>query len=212
MATTTIVTNSKITNDFGVGKVESGWKKYRLDQVAAPRDLGYFCPISFVYDYLPQVPVWLRPQSVSLSDVLGKDYAQIRGETKINGIAIHPAATALPVHTGLHTFRQTKHWQANENATRELLELFANDEQCASVMLGNGQSMATLARRQLQSNVLDSYSRFSIYMFTDADEKRIQLLAQSVVLIFIFDGEYRARLSPGTVQLWLQGSDTDTRI
>lgn len=50
--------------------------------------------------------------------------------------------------------------------------------------------MSRLAKEQLQGQVLDTYSRFSIYMFAEADKFRIQLLAQSVVLIFMFDGEH----------------------
>jgi hypothetical protein len=170
-------------------KMVNGTGKFRLDRITAVGDLDWFCPIRYIYDYLPQESKWLRPQRVVLSDVLETEAALIQGDTRENGITLHREATNLPIHTGLGTFRQSKHWKANEDATRELLELFSQDQHCKNAMLSNGQSMASLAERQLKSSVLDTYSRFSIYMFADADEKRIKLLAQSVILIFIFDGE-----------------------
>lgn len=48
--------------------------------------------------------------------------------------------------------------------------------------------MASLAEEQLQTAIVDTQSRFSIYMFAAADESRIQLLAQGAVLMHIFDG------------------------
>lgn len=48
--------------------------------------------------------------------------------------------------------------------------------------------MASLAEEQLKTAIVHMYSRFSIYMFAAADERQIQLLAQTVILIFIFDG------------------------
>lgn len=160
-----------------------------FDNFINGKDADIICPIRYIYDYLPRKPKWLQAQEITLNDVLQLQSVEIQGDTRNNRISIYPRAANLPVHTGLGTFRQSKHWKANERATRELLELFAQDQHCKDAMLTNGQSMATLARRQLRSSVLDTYSRFSIYMFADADENRIQLLAQSVILIFIFDGK-----------------------
>ncbi len=167
--------------------------EYQLDKMTAGDELDLFCPINYVYDYLPQEQHWLRPQPIALISpftcAMEKDPMLIQPNTRMNGIALHPMSTKLPLHTGLRSFRQSKHWRANEEATRELLELFSHDQRCKDAILANGQSMASLAKSQLKSSVLDTYSRFSIYIFPDGDEKRIQLLAQSVILIFIFDGE-----------------------
>ncbi|KAM0156434.1 hypothetical protein ACHAQE_006405 [Botrytis cinerea] len=172
-----------------------------LDNFTNGKNADIICPIRYIYDYLPQKPKWLQAQQVTLNDLLQLQSVEIQGNTRKNRIAIYPGAAHLPVHTGLGNFRQSKHWKANERATRELLELFAQDQHCKDAMLTNGQSMATLAKRQLRSPVLDTYSRFSIYMFADANENRIQLLAQSVILIFIFDDMWENASSKFTSQV-----------
>ena len=161
--------------------------EYQLSRMTAVDEIDVFCPIRYVYDYLPQRQNWLKPQPIA--HAMEKEPSLLQSNTRVNGIALHPEATNLPLHTGLRTFRQSKHWRATEKATRELLELFMQDQRCKDAMLANGQSMASLAESQLKFSMLDTYSRFSIYMFPDGDEKRIQILAQSVILIFIFDGE-----------------------
>ncbi|KAF7915160.1 uncharacterized protein EAE98_011245 [Botrytis deweyae] len=172
-----------------------------FDNFTNGKDADIICPIKYIYDYLPQKPKWLQAQQVTLNDVLQLQSVEIQGDTRNNRISIYPGAAHLPVHTGLGNFRQSKHWEANERATTELLELFAQDQHCKDAMLTNGQSMATLAKHQLRTPVLDTYSRFSIYMFADADEKRIQLLAQSVILIFIFDDMWENASSEFTSQV-----------
>jgi hypothetical protein len=171
--------------------------KHGLNQLTSPKDLHLLCPIRYVYDYLPEQAPWLIAEQISLGNILGTKPHLIQGDTQQNGFPLHPEDTNLPVHTGLATFRQSKHWRANEKATRELLQLFAQDQHYKNVILSNGRSMATLAEKQLKGDVLDTYSRFSIYMFPDGDEKRIQLLAQSVILIFIFDGRSMSVLQFG---------------
>ena len=165
------------------GRKVNGIEKSLIDLSKVTRDTSALCPIRYVYNYLPQETSWLKPQRISLTSP-GRD------DTMTNSIAILPEAAHIPFHTGLTTVRQTKHWKANEEATRGLLELFAKDPSCHDVTLAHGQSLASLAKAQLESSVLDDYSRFSVYMYPDADEKRIRLIAQSIILIFIFDGEY----------------------
>lgn len=106
-----------------------------------------------------------------------------------DSIGLFPLAANLPLHTGLEVYRQNKHWRANEEATRELLTVFSQHRRCINVLLSNKRSMSSLAEEQLQTQVMDTYSRFNVYMFPEADQSRIQLLAQSVVLIFMFDGK-----------------------
>ena len=168
-------------------------KKFNIDRLTAVNQRDMLCPIRYVYDYLAHGTQWLQPQRIALSslfsDTTEKDSMLIQPRSERNGITLYPEATNLPVYTGLGKLRQSKHWKANERATRELLERFMQDQRCEKAMLESGQSMASLAASQLESELLDSYSRFSVYMFPNADEKRIQLLAQGVILIFIFDGQ-----------------------
>ncbi|KAL8729125.1 MAG: hypothetical protein Q9166_004956 [cf. Caloplaca sp. 2 TL-2023] len=166
---------------------------YRLHALVASEDAEALCPISYVYDYLPYHLDWLKSQPISLSRLL----VEIpEGNSALNkyriewnhSICLRTQAARLPLHTGLENYRQNKYWTANAASTKELLKLFADDRRCSDVMMSNRQSMSSLAEEQLESRIMDTYSRFSIYMFPEADEKRSQLLAQSVILIFMFDG------------------------
>ena len=170
--------------------------KYDFSMITTPNQREHFCLIRYVYDYLSSSPRWLHPQPISLTGLSANSEwrnkpLNIGNEgASENSISLNLQSTSLPIHTGLVAFRQSKHWRSNEQACRELLELFAYDERCSRVMLSDRRSMADLAAEQLKNEaVIDTYSRFSIYMFPEADERRSQLLAQSIVLIFLFDGK-----------------------
>lgn len=75
--------------------------------------------------------------------------------------------------------------------SEDLLELFAKDRHSSEVVVSNGASMASLVEKQLKTGVAETYARFSIYMYPEADEMRIKLLGQCMVLIFVFDGEQK---------------------
>ena len=172
----------------------NGPKDFRLHTLATPDDEELLCPIRYIYDYLPCQSQWLKPQPISLSRIFAesnecKSTSIIQQPERINSILLFTQAANLPLHTGLENFRQNRYWKVNETATRELLELFAEDHHCSEVVLSDKRSMSSLAKDQLKTTVIDTYSRFSIYMFAEADEDRIQVLAQSVILIFAFDGK-----------------------
>lgn len=142
---------------------------------------------------------------------------------KQNSIPLYLTNAGLPAHTGFVDFRQSRYWKSIVQATTELLELFANDQSCNELTLStqpkptinndsnvenhdmNGvgiqknhmRSMASLALEELNKGVLDSWCRFTIYMWPDADEERIKLAARTIVLIFMFDGMFNIIPSHG---------------
>ena len=165
----------------------------QVSEIASLADSKYLCFVQYIYDYLPFEIKWLRPQPLSLWNILTEletyqtALKDARSKSE-HSIRLDPKAGNLPIHTGLEDFRQNKYWQIVESATRELLELFARDPHCAKVMVSDKRSMSSLAEEQLKREVLNTYCRFSMYMFPDADQRRIELLAQCIVLIFVFDG------------------------
>ena len=167
---------------------------FQFDRLTSVDDIDHLYPVRYVYDYLPHKTQWLKPQQIIVSspysDVVEKEQALVQPDASSNGIRLHPEAANLPLYTGLSNVRQSKHWEVNEKVTRELFELFMRDQRCKGAKLRNGQFIASLAESQLKGSVVDSYVRFSIYMFPYADEKRMWLLAQAIILIFIFDGKY----------------------
>ena len=169
-------------------------EKFHFDRLTSAGDMDHLCPIRYVYDYLPQRIQWLKPQQIvpssPFSNIVEKDPTLVHDDAGMNGIRLHPEAANLPLYTGLRALRQSKHWKINEKVTRELFKLFMQDQRCKDAKSTNGQSIASLAESQLKSSVLDSYVRFNIYVFPYANEKRTWLLAQAIILIFVFDGMY----------------------
>ena len=186
--------------------------KYRLHLLASVVDRDHLCPIHYSNDYLPQRPQWLVPQQVSFDQIQpGSKHFE-----KKNSIPLHLADSGLPTHTGIRDFRQSKYWESVVQVTTELLELFAADRSFNELTLStqpkptinndsnvenhdtNGvgvqknhtRSMATLALEELNKGVLDTWCRFTIYMWPDADEERIKLAAQTGVVLFMFDGMF----------------------
>ena len=169
--------------------------EYQIIRLATPNDTEFLCPIEYVYNYLPRQINWLKPQPISLSRLFavsdeGK-LAFIDHEARErHSIRLDTQAAGLPLHTGLGKFRQSRYWKASEQTAKELLELFAQDRRCSEVILQDKRSMASVAGEQLGSGFVHTYSRFPIYSFIEADENRIQLIAQSVIIVFAFDGEH----------------------
>ena len=183
---------SKMENKKIHPKIEDGDPGYQVSKLATKS----FCPIEYIYDYLPTQVNWLKAQPISLRRLFAVHEEQSK-LTFINhqaqerhSILLDTQAANLPLHTGLEDFRQSRHWRASEQATKELLELFAQDRACGEVLLQDERSMASVAEEQLTPGFLHTYSRFPVYLFIEADEDRLKLVAESVILIFAFDGKH----------------------
>ena len=187
---------SKMQNKKTDPKIEDGDTGYQLSRLATLNDTKFLCPIEYIYDYLPPQVNWLKAQPISLRRVFaGRDEQSklpfINHQLQESrSILLDTKAANLPLHTGLEEFRQSRHWKASEQATKELLELFAQDRRCGEVLLQDGQTMASVAEEQLTPGFIHTYSRFPVYLFIEADEDRLKLVAESVILIFAFDGKH----------------------
>ena len=177
-------------------KIEGGDPGYQVSRLATLNDTKFFCPIEYIYDYLPPQVNWLKAQPISLRRLFAVHEEQSKltfidhQAQERHSVLLDTQAANLPLHTGLEDFRQSRHWKTSEQATRELLELFAQDRRCGEVLLKDEQSMASVAEEQLTPGFIHTYSRFPVYMFIEADEERLKLVAQSVILIFAFDGTH----------------------
>lgn len=187
---------SKMENKQIDPKIEDGDTGYQLSRLATLNDTRFFCPIEYVYDYLPPQVNWFKAQPISLRRL----FAVHEERSKLpfinhqaqerNSILLDTQAANLPIHTGLEEFRQNRHWETSVQATKELLELFAQDRRCGEVLLQDGRSMASVAEEQLTPGFIHTYSRFPVYLFIEADGDRLKLAAESVILVFAFDGKH----------------------
>lgn len=168
-------------NGYVAREAKRGPREYNLSALTSPDETQLLCPIKYMYNYLPHHARWLKSQPISLSRFLM--------EPTNNGIDLHTQAAKLPIYTGLEGFRQSRYWRACMKASEDLLELLAKDRRSSEIIASNGVSMSSLAETQLKTGVLETFCRFTIHCYPEADENRIQLLGQCMVLIFVFDGE-----------------------
>lgn len=82
--------------------------------------------------------------------------------------------------------RQSKHWKAAVETTRELLELCVAETHHPEV--------AEVARKELH-NFEENWMKFSAYMFPEATEEQIKLIAASMTYVFVFDGKFDYKAS-----------------
>ena len=153
-----------------------------LNALVADRDRPCLFPIEYAYDYMKNAHRYLTgpPSTVDFP---------LREKIRRNSIPLNPFLAKVPWYSGLTTLRQNKYWKINISRTTELLNLFAEDVSFNSAQNTNGRALANFARKELKTRSFDRYSRFTSYMFPDADEHRTALLAQAIVLIVIFDGK-----------------------
>ncbi len=161
----------------------------------------------FAYNYLGDVTNSLIPDKVSEctvrddsdqggespssgeSDCDGKSTSS-SGCISLNSIRLFPIRAGLPWHTGLRCIRQSIHWKAGLEMSSNLLELFANDVTAEKAKKSNGASLAGIAAKELQIPEDDRFTKFAAYLFPQANEERMRLLAATIVFIIIFDDSW----------------------
>jgi hypothetical protein len=163
-------------------------------------------PIKYIYDYMPtdksSVPSVvdlscfpdLKVNSISVESAINAahmetEYLIKRSERfSTNSIPVFPTHAKLPWHSSIHHVRQNTHWQMAVEATRVLLQHFASDQTTTSILKEGGRSYAEMAAKELPF-LHDNWTRFNAYLWPAASEKRLELIAETIVYIFIFDGK-----------------------
>jgi hypothetical protein len=110
-----------------------------------------------------------------------------------NSFPLHPMEAGLPWHTSINVLRQNKHWKPALTMTNRLLELFAADGTAMIALRQRKKSYADVAKAEI-GRLHDNWSRFTGYFWPAADQRRLELLAATLVFVFIFDGKLTLRL------------------
>lgn len=152
-----------------------------LGRLVDPPYLQDLAPVHYAYDWLPKTRHCAAPSP----------FRWPPGEVRIqhdNSFALYPTAANFPWPTGLIYIRQSIHWRESLSASSQLLELFARDDSVASTPQSAGLSLASIANKVLKLPEEDRFTRFSMYLFPQANSVRVKLLAETIVLIIVFDG------------------------
>ncbi|RMZ67712.1 sesquiterpene cyclase [Pyrenophora seminiperda CCB06] len=184
------------------------WSLTILENIAAPEDASWLCPLRFAYDWLHDAtpgyptpsPLYYNlglPLSPPDSPGNGIKNAGAASTTpditscdNANGFDIYPSQAGLPWPTRLAKVRQSRHWRAGMRTSSELLELFATDATITQAVRKNGVSLARIASKELLVEADDRFDKFTWYLFPEANEQRTRLLAAAIVYVIIFDDSW----------------------
>ncbi|KAJ5051262.1 isoprenoid synthase domain-containing protein [Bipolaris maydis] len=158
---------------------------YVLEQLllVAPRDHVYAAAVGYAYDPVPNIPQYIRPKYASFPQHASMPNAHIQNNT----IRLRPQAAGLPYRSSFDYVRAAKHWKANLEETIKVLELLATDTSTVDVEVGNGITLAKLAKKELRPGLENRMVIATSHMFPSGDERRIRIIATLMIMYFVFD-------------------------
>lgn len=161
----------------------------RTAKIAAPANQKDLSRVTHAYDWLKDASLdFLNPTPPVLT------WTSLPLTTQAddtNAFDVFPAAAGLPWPTGFPRARQNRHWRVGLKASTAALEAFVNSTDMSRlVRAADGRSLADVAARHLRVAEEDRFTKFPTYLWPEADEERIKLLAMSMVLAVVFDGLY----------------------
>ena len=164
-----------------------------LKKLADAENLPLISPVLYAHDPVPKYPNYLAPvraNGIKIPNPLSKD------GLRSNGLRLYPLAAKLPYRCTLDAAHESRYWRQSLNASTKLLELLANDQSTGDIVVGNGITLAGLARKELRPGLEYRFNKATTYMYPFANEKRIKLLAAMMVMQFVFDGKIDRSPSP----------------
>ncbi|KAL1626714.1 hypothetical protein SLS54_002877 [Diplodia seriata] len=192
-------------------------------RLASAEDHAHLFSVNYSYDYLRDVSLdYLQLPSLQLNEHLASGALLARAGVPsgssaagaANWIPIFPASAGIASRTALRVFRQSKHWRTVLSAGAEALRHFLADDSFQQAVR-SGKTFSKISAKLLH-NVEDGFLRFAVYLFPDADEEQVRLLAIVMVYIFVFDdlwemedGEDVAKLRDDFVSRLQQESTSD---
>ncbi|KAJ6197248.1 isoprenoid synthase domain-containing protein [Bipolaris maydis] len=151
--------------------------------LVAPRDHVYAAAVGYAYDPVPNIPQYIRPKYASFPQHASMPNAHIQNNT----IRLRPQAAGLPYRSSFDYVRAAKHWKANLEETIKVLELLATDTSTVDVEVGNGITLAKLAKKELRPGLENRMVIATSHMFPSGDERRIRIIATLMIMYFVFD-------------------------
>lgn len=159
--------------------IQHSTKMLQLEKLT---ELGEQIEVVFCYDYLPNLPSFITPKDWILDiPVSNSDYVS-------NSILLRPRAANLPFHTSFAIARENRFAEEAVTYTAEIYKLFTEDQGFQNVPLINGSTMADLALKQLDKPPKERMIASALALFPFANEKRVQLIAASILFVVFFDG------------------------
>ena len=144
------------------------------------------CPVHYLYDPVPKVPHYLHPRR---HDEISHA-ARANTILEQNSVRLKVGTAGQPYRSSLRFVRASKYWKTNLKETTHVLQLLAADESALDIEVGNGITLARLARKELRSGIEDRITLATTYMFPGASEHDARIIACFMILYFVFDGKH----------------------
>jgi hypothetical protein len=159
--------------------------KRDLRKLVAPEDVPYISPIGYAYDPVPEAPYNIDVVPLSFPRLASKDCEHISQNT----VRLYPREAGLPYRSRFDLVRGNKFWKANLDETRTVLRMIAEHNSTTEVELGNGLTLAQIAKKQLGPGLEHRMVIATSYMFPGANERRVRIIAVLMIMYFVFDGK-----------------------
>lgn len=150
----------------------------------------YFMPISHIYD--PIKDSNSNTISSDLFNFLDAINEDITSRQYTNSILLSPPSIGIPWPSTIPGCRQSKYWKTADQMAKDMLnaiyQSFILDEsQDGKLPLELQASEEEKLRKERE--LLATAVKSTVYMFPDASSVRLGMISQSMLLIFLHDGQ-----------------------
>lgn len=144
-------------------------------------------PIRYKYD--PSAKVLGAPPAYEFFSFMSEKIG--RGDELEHAIVLNPTALDVPWPTSFPVSMQCKHWEAAEIAARELINKIAQAKaRDKGILPEDMENLTTSEAKAKIEELLDTSVSITVNVWPWASAKRIGLIAQGCLLLFMHDGEY----------------------
>ncbi|KAL9122027.1 MAG: hypothetical protein Q9187_001419 [Circinaria calcarea] len=154
-----------------------------LEKLVVPQNIGKIPKVNYAYDPVPNVPSYLHASPM----IFPNRHIKSNDAIRLNAVPLYPHEARLPYRSSFGVPHGARAWEANFHTSVKLLGLLAADKSAADVEVDRGITIAKLARKELRPGIENGIMLATAYMFPGANQRRIELIAASMIYYFIFD-------------------------
>ena len=159
---------------------------FELSNLTEPQDLQNVSPVEYAHDPVPKLAAYL----VVPKDPFLPRWSVQGHALRTSAIRLYPRASRLPYRCNLDGVYESRFWRSGLEASTTLLRMLAADQSAGDFVVGNGVTMTQLSQKELRPGLEHRFCKASTYMYPFASEERAELLASSMVMMFLFDGMF----------------------
>jgi hypothetical protein len=164
-----------------------------MTTIQAPVGLSlpkYFMPISYIYDPIEHPShTTIHNDLFNFLDPRNED---ITSHRYTNSVLLSPSSIGIPWPSTIPGCRQSKYWETADQMAKDMLEAIYQSSIPGEVQDGKlppelqaSEEHKVRKERELLATAVKS----TVYMFPDASSVRAGMIAQSMLLIFLHDGQ-----------------------